>query len=121
MSLSKRILFGNHPADDATRALLQERAARVADLFTFKIPTRRRNRLGIGPYWDSIWPGCVHGAADELNLEHVTINSRVCTKTQADADSMVAQAEVFYKARAESALKMAAEITARVTAPPARS
>jgi hypothetical protein len=116
MSLSKRILFGNDPADDTARALLHEQARQIVELFTFKIPTRRRNRLGIGAYWDSIWPGCVYCAADQLNLEHVTINSRVCTKTRADADSIVAQAEVFYKARAESALKMAGEITARMAA-----
>jgi len=116
MSLSKRILFGNDPADGAARAHLYEQARQVVELFTFTIPTRRRNRLGIWPYWDSIWPGCVHRAADQLNLEHVTINSRVCTKTQADADSIVAQAEALYKARAESSLKMAADITARMAA-----
>lgn len=121
MSLSKRILFENDPADDAARALLHERARQTIELFTFKIPTRRRSRLGIGTYWDSIWPSCLHRAARELNLEHVTVNSHVCTKTQADVDSIVAQAEVFYKTRAESALKIAAEIAARGTASSTRA
>jgi hypothetical protein len=113
MSLSKRILFGDDPADDAARAALRERARRLIELFTFRIPTRRRNRLGIGPYWDPNWPGCVYRAAKELKVEHITINSHVCTQTQADADSIVTQAEVLYKASVESALKMAAEITGR--------
>jgi hypothetical protein len=87
-----------------------ERARQVVELFTFKIPTRRRNRLGVGPYWDSIWPSCVYRATKDLKLDYVAINSHVCTKALADAQSIVAQAEVFYEADVENSLRMAAEI-----------
>jgi hypothetical protein len=114
MSLSKRILFGNDPADDGARAKLHEKTRQVVELFTFKIPPRRRNRLKYGAYWDSIWPGCVCRAADELGLEYVTINSSVCLKTKAEADSVIARAEVLYRERADSASKMAAQIESRM-------
>ena len=50
MSLSKRILFGDDPADDEARAQLHEKTLKYLEPFKFKIPTRRRNRLGIGGY-----------------------------------------------------------------------
>ena len=110
MSLSKRILFGNDPADDEARSRIHENTLKYLEPFKFKIRTRRRNRLPIGGYWDTIWPGSVQSAADELNMQTVRINSHVCTKTQAEADLVSARAEEIYRARTDHYLKLASEI-----------
>ncbi|QQN66756.1 hypothetical protein JIR23_14245 [Bradyrhizobium diazoefficiens] len=110
MSLSKRILFGDHPADDGARARLREQTLKRLELFKFKIPARRRNRMGMGGYWDSIWPGSVQSAADELNIDTVQINSQVCTKSQGEADAISARAKEIHQERAKSSLKLASEI-----------
>jgi hypothetical protein len=49
MSMSKRLLFGDNPADDAARQRLAEETRQFLERFKFTIPTRRRNRLGVGP------------------------------------------------------------------------
>ncbi|MCP3476078.1 hypothetical protein NLM33_38260 [Bradyrhizobium sp. CCGUVB1N3] len=110
MSLSKRILFGDDPANDEARARIHERILKRLELFTFKIPTRRRNRLGMGGYWDPIWPGSVQSAAGELKIDTVQINSHVCTRSQAEADAISARATEVYQERVKSSLKVASEI-----------
>jgi hypothetical protein len=110
MSLSKRILFGDDPADGEARARLYEQTCKHLEQFKFKIPTRRRNRLAIGGYWDAIWPGSLQSAAKELNVQTVQINSQLCTRTQPEADSISARAEVIWRAGAETSLKRASEI-----------
>ena len=102
MSWSKRILFGNDPADEAVRQhLANEMRDRLAP-FTFKIPTRRRNRLKYWPYWDPCWRASVYRAAKELNFETVNINDQVCTKTQAEADAIRTLAEAIHKKEIET-------------------
>jgi len=89
---------------------LYEQTFKHLEKFKFKIPTRRRNRLAIGGYWDAIWPGSLQSAAKELNVQTVQINSQLCTRTQPEADSISARAEVIWRARAETSLKRASGI-----------
>jgi hypothetical protein len=99
MSVSKRILFGDDPAYDQARREIVENVSQTIDAYKFSIPTRRRNRLGSGPYWDATWPSCVHSAADELGIRTIGVNSRICTKTQEEADAILAQAALIHKKR----------------------
>jgi hypothetical protein len=96
MSYSKRILFGDDPADDPIRAQLQAQTEKFLEPFKFKVPTRRRNRSGGGPYWDAAWHSCVIAAATELNVRTVNINSQVCMRSQAEADAVRSRAEEIH-------------------------
>src|SRR5712691_11261559 len=96
MSLSKRILFGDDPADREARARLDEQTCKHLEQFKFKIPTRRRNRSAIGGYWDAIWPGSLQ-SAKELNMQTVQINSQLCTAR--DASQMRARLPEFLMLR----------------------
>lgn len=96
MSYSKRILFGNDPADDAIRAQLQARTEALLKPFTFKIPTRRKNPSP-GPHWDPRWRWALHRAVGELGIETVNINDQVCARSKAEADSIKAKAEALYQ------------------------
>lgn len=98
MSYSKRILFGDDPADDGVRQRLSETVSRRLEPFKFTIPTRRRNRLGAGPHWDRFWPWNLTAAAKELSIETVQINSKMCVRTQAECDAIRARAEVLHQA-----------------------
>ena len=96
MSYSKRILFGNDPADDSIRAQLQARTEALLKPFTFKIPTRRKNPAP-GPHWDPRWRWAVHRAIGELAIETVNINDQVCAQSKAEANSIKARAETLYQ------------------------
>jgi hypothetical protein len=106
VSLSKRILFGNDPADEGARQQLREETARYLDGFKFKIPTRRRNRLGVGPHWDPFWPSSVMAAAKELNVVTVQINDQVCTRTQAHSDAVRVRAQAIHQTKVEHFLSL---------------
>ncbi|WP_441255674.1 hypothetical protein [Tardiphaga sp. 285_C5_N1_2] len=62
MSMSKRMLFGNDPVDDHIREKLRKDTEEFLEPFKFKIPTRRKNRLGRGPHWDPYWRSCLTAA-----------------------------------------------------------
>jgi hypothetical protein len=99
MSMSKRILFGNDPADDHIREKKRKDTEAFLEPFKFKIPTRRRNRLGRGPHWDPYWRSCLTAAAEELSIEAVQINDQLCVKTQAHAVAIKNRAEELHRAR----------------------
>jgi hypothetical protein len=103
VSVSKRILFGNDPADDNARQRLAEETRAFLEPFKFKIPARRKNRLGLGPYWDPFWRSSLSSAAKELDIKIVHINDQVCTASQAEADAVRSRAEVIHQARLASA------------------
>ncbi|NPU11367.1 hypothetical protein HL666_11375 [Bradyrhizobium sp. 83002] len=98
MSYSKRVLFGDDPADDEARRVIAQSTANYLAPFTFKIPTRRKNRLKIGPYWDAAWSSMVAEAAKALNIESVQINDQRCFKSQNEADAVKALAEQNHRA-----------------------
>jgi hypothetical protein len=99
--MSKRLLFGDNSADDGARQRLADETRHFLERFKFTIPTRRRNRLGVGPHWDSAWGSSLRSAADELNIEAVQINSQFCVQTQTDATAIRARAEAIHQARLE--------------------
>ncbi len=104
MSYSKRVLFGDDPADDAIRQQLAQRMEQWLEPFKFTIPTRRRNRLNVGPYWDSSWPSVIASTAKELKIDFVRINDQLCFKTQAEADAVKALSEKRHWAEIENFL-----------------
>jgi hypothetical protein len=99
MSMSKRILFGNDPADDHIREKMREDTIAFLEPFKFKIPTRRKNRLGRGPHWDPYWRSCLTAAAEELGVEKVHINDQLCVRTQAEAKVVKSRAEALHQVR----------------------
>ncbi len=104
MSVSKRILFGDDPADEGARQRLSEETRKRLEPFKYKIPLRRRNAIRAGPRWDPSWPASVMTAMKDLNIDAVQINEQLCTKTQADADAVRSRAEKIYRARIEEKL-----------------
>jgi hypothetical protein len=98
MSYCKRVLFGDDPADDEARQQIAQATANYLAPFTFKIPTRRKNRLKVGPYWDGAWSSIVAEAAKALNIESVQINDQRCFKSQEEADAVNALAEQNHQA-----------------------
>jgi len=109
MSLSKRILFGNDPANDEARQRLREETRRRLSLFTFKIPTRRRNRLSLSPYWDPTWQTSLTTAAEELAIETVFINDQMCARAQEETDAIRTRAESIHQAKSEQFLRWSAK------------
>jgi hypothetical protein len=97
MSLTKTILFGDDPAHDGIRHAMSEAAARRIAAFPFSIPTRRKNRLGWGPYWDPFWPYSLSRAAEELGIETILVNSKRCTQTEKQAGAVRDRAEALHK------------------------
>jgi hypothetical protein len=106
MSYSKRILFGDDSADDGVRRQIAESTEKYLAAFRFKIPTRRRNPLKAGPYWDGRWGSLMAEAARALNIESVQINEQRCFKTKEEADAAKALAEENYKVRLDEVRQM---------------
>jgi hypothetical protein len=104
MSYSKRILFGDDGADDGIRQQISQRTRLQLEAFKFKIPRRRRNRLNVGPYWDSWWPSIIESAAKELKIEAVRVNDQLCFKTQVEADTVEALSEKRHRTQIENFL-----------------
>lgn len=97
MSLTKTILFGDDPAHDGIRHAMSEAAARRIAAFPFSIPTRRKNRLGRGPYWDPFWSYSVSSAAKKLGIETIRVNSKCCAQTAEQASAIRSHAETIHK------------------------
>ncbi|WP_247392037.1 hypothetical protein [Bradyrhizobium sp. 35] len=104
--MSKRILFGNDPADDPIRERMRKGTEAFLEQFKFKIPMRRRNRLGRGPYWDAYWRSCVTAAAKQLDIEAVQINDQMCVNTQAHAVAIKNRAVELHRAETKTLSKM---------------
>jgi hypothetical protein len=99
VSFSKRILFGDDPADDPLRQRLADLMRDRLEHFQFKVPLRKRNRIGPGPHWDPFWRSSVQMATAELKIETVNINDQTCTKTKAEADAIKLRAETIHQAK----------------------
>jgi hypothetical protein len=104
MSYSKRVLFGDGPADDAIRQQISQRMEQWLEPFKFAIPMRRRNRLNVGPHWDSWWPSIITSTAKELKIDFVRINDQLCFKTQAEADEVRLLSEKRHRAKIDKFL-----------------
>ena len=99
MGLTKRILFGDDPAHDGIRQKWREAAAERIAAFAFPIQTKRKNRLGRGPYWDPFLPSAVSAALKELGIEAIIVNERYCVRTTERARAVRDRAEVLHKER----------------------
>ncbi|MEY9103762.1 hypothetical protein ABIA24_006735 [Sinorhizobium fredii] len=84
------------PADDAARALIKANREQTISEYRFKIPLRRKNRLGAGVKWDPIWPNSVKQAANELNIEFIQVNDQARTRTREEADKVSKLAESIW-------------------------
>lgn len=96
MGLTKRIWIEKDPAYADVRAKFAEEAARIIPQYTFPAPLRRRNRLAESPHWDPLWPHRLHMAADELKLDHITVNSRMMFRTKEARDAAMERAEQLW-------------------------
>lgn len=99
MSYSKRIFFGDDPADDHIRLLIAAQTIKRIEAFKFQIPLRRRNRHMGRPHWDPRWPSIVQSAAEELKIETIQVNDQQRFKTKADSDAVKDLSEKRYKER----------------------
>lgn len=97
MSYSKRVLFGDDPADDAARIAIAASAARTIDEFRCKIPMRRKNRLSTAQRWDPVWPNSVTRAAKELGIDYIQVNDQICTRTREEAARVKEKAELLWE------------------------
>lgn len=96
MSMSKRLLFDNDPADAARerlRALTRDHLAP----FVHRLPLRRRNPNG-WPYWDPLWRAAVLEAARALGVETAIVNGALRLKSVEDRDAVRAGAGPAYNA-----------------------
>lgn len=99
MSYSKRVLFGGDPADDGARIAIAVAAAKKIDEFRYKIPMRRKNRLGNTPRWDPFWPNSIERAAKELGIAYIQVNDQICTRTREEAARVKEKAELLWEQR----------------------
>jgi hypothetical protein len=97
MSLAKRILFGDDPAHDGIRRRMSEAAGQHIAEFPFAIPTRRKNRLEGGHFWDPFWRSSLSAAAVELGIETILVNSKLCARTKQEADAIRNRAEAIHQ------------------------
>lgn len=97
MGLTKKILFGNDPAYDRIRQAWREAAAKRIAAFPFAIQTKRKNKLGRGPYWDPFWPSAVAAGLNELGVKSIIINGRFCVRTSEQARAVHERAEAIHK------------------------
>ena len=97
MSYSKRVLFGDDPADDAARAAIAVSISRTIDAFPCRIPAKRKNRLSSQPYWDPFWPNSIERAAKELCVECIRVNDQICIRTDEELTRVKERAETVWK------------------------
>jgi hypothetical protein len=104
VSVSKRLFFDNDPADDEARRRLRELHWEHIEQFTFRIPTRRLNKRELPHEWDSLWPGSLSAAANELKIECVCVNAGMFFRTEEERDAVQARAEVIWRERSGTPL-----------------
>lgn len=97
MSMSKRLLFDNNPADAAARERLGVLTRDHLALFVHRLPLRRRNPNG-WPYWDPLWRAAVLEAAKALGVETAIVNGALRLKSVEDRDAVRAGAGAAYEA-----------------------
>lgn len=99
MSLTKRIWLDRDPAyEDVRQEAARETAVYLAE-FTHRIALRRRNRQAGGGYWDVFWRSAVHRAAEQLNLEGVSINDGFLLRKAEEKSAVTALAETLCEER----------------------
>ncbi len=99
MGLTKKILFDNDPARDGIRADWRTVDAEHVANFTVPIQTKRKNRIGRGPYWDAFWPSALAKALEELGIESIIVNDRYCVRTAEQARTVRERAEAIHEAK----------------------
>jgi hypothetical protein len=97
MGLMKTILLGDDPAHDGIRDVWRKAAADRVAKFPCPIQTKRKNRLGRGPYWDPFWRSAVATALKELGVEAIIVNERYCVRTCDEARGARDRAEAIHK------------------------
>lgn len=97
MGLTKRALFDNDPAHDGIRQHWAEERDRLFAEFTVRLPTRRKNRLLGGGRWDSLWPGSLAKAANELNIDHIGINDGMFFRTVEERERTARRGEELWR------------------------
>lgn len=88
MSLTKRIWIDRDPAHEDVRRKYAEEAAAARSQFTFRLATRRRNRLASRPHWDPLWSASLDQAAKELKIDAVYVNDGMFFRTAEDRDAV---------------------------------
>jgi len=91
LSLTKRIWIEHDPAYAEVRERHLAAARAHAEQFTFRIPTRRANRMP-GRRWDPFWPAAIQRALDDNGFDSVSINDGVYLRSQAERDTIVRDA-----------------------------
>jgi hypothetical protein len=101
MSMTKRILFGNDPRDDAVRERMRAETSNYLSGFPHRIAMNRRNPTG-ATHWDTSWRMSLEAAARELQLEVVRINGGMFTREEAQRDSLRSRAEAIWTSKRAS-------------------
>lgn len=99
MGLTKLIFIEKDPAYAEVRRQYADDAAEYVKTFTFRLPTKRRNRWTDSPRWDPFWQASLTAAAKALEVQPVFINSGMFFRTADDRDSVNARAEEIWRAR----------------------
>lgn len=94
MSITKRILFENHPEDDAARAEIKKSNWDYIREFAFRLPCRRKGPDG---RWDSCWPGYLSRAAEQLGIEFVFVNEGMFFRLDEDRAQVLQRAKQLEK------------------------
>jgi hypothetical protein len=96
MGLTKRIWIEKDPAYADVRKEFADEAAKIIPQYTFDAPLRRRNRLAESPHWDPLWPRRLAMAAEELKVDHITVNSRMMFRTEDARNAAMQRAEQLW-------------------------
>lgn len=88
MSLTKRIWIDRDPAYEDVRRKYAEEAATARSQFTFRLATRRRNKLASRPHWDPLWSASLGQVAKELKIDAVNVNGGMFFRTAEDRDAV---------------------------------
>ena len=99
MSVHKRIWIERDPAYAKFRRDQTAKAVREAELekFTYRVATRRRNRMSNRPYWCPLWANRLVRAAKDLDIDCRRVNDGMFFRSQAEREAVVKRAEVRWR------------------------
>lgn len=103
MGLSKRIWIDRDPAYAEVRQKYAEEAWERARQFTFRGALKRQNKVVSDPHWDPIWRNTPYRAAQQLGIEHITINDGIFFRTAEARQAVMKLAERLWLDRIEQA------------------
>jgi hypothetical protein len=94
MSLSKRILFGNDPRDQAARDRMRSATSDYLREFPYRLPMKRK--ASSGPrYWDNFWPLSVSMAVRELGYDVIQVNGGLFAREREHIEAIKTRAEAI--------------------------